>query len=103
MVSPITEDFVKTSVQGWLIAQGYSDVEARLGTRQGDDVSGKAPKSGRSIWVECKGATAATDQWDRAWRNQNLPVLLPTKRFSVCHAMATVFRVGLPQPGRSNR
>jgi hypothetical protein len=65
----ITEDFVKTSVYAWLIAKGYTDVQMHLGTRPGDDVRGKSPDSGKKLWVECKGATVAANQWDRAWRN----------------------------------
>jgi hypothetical protein len=64
----ISEDFVKTSVHAWLTAKGYTDVQKRLGTRRGDDVSGKSA-AGRKIWVECKGETAASDQWRVSWGN----------------------------------
>jgi len=38
---PIVEDDVKKAIEVWLRTQGYSDVVARFGTRQGYDVEGK--------------------------------------------------------------
>lgn len=65
----ITEDDVKEALVAWLEQQGYTDVHARLGRAQGDDVEGVHPETGRRLVVECKGETEASNQWDRAWRN----------------------------------
>jgi len=66
---PIFEDDVKRALEAWLKAQGYSEVEARLGTRQGYDVEGKHPASGKRIVIECKGEAATGSQHSRSWQN----------------------------------
>ena len=66
---PIIEDDVKRTMEVWLKTQGYSDVEARLGTRQGYDVEGKHPTSGNRLVIECKGEAATGDQHSRSWTN----------------------------------
>lgn len=72
---PIVEDDVKRAMESWLKAQGYSDVEARLGTRQGYDVEGKHPTSGKRLVVECKGEGTAVNQHSRSWTNVASAVL----------------------------
>jgi hypothetical protein len=66
---PIIEDDVKKAMETWLNAQGYSNVEARLGTRQGYDVEGKHPTSGKRLIIECKGEATTGDQHSRSWPN----------------------------------
>ncbi|MHB1621488.1 MAG: hypothetical protein ACYCTY_16315 [Sulfuricella sp.] len=66
---PIVEDDVKRAIETWLKAQGYSYVEARLGTRQGYDVDGKHPTSGKRLVIECKGEATTGDQHSRSWSN----------------------------------
>lgn len=66
---PIVEDDVKRAMEAWLKTQGYSDVEARLGTRQGYDVEGKHPTSGKRLVIECKGEATTGDQHSRSWTN----------------------------------
>jgi len=65
----IFEDDVKRAMAAWLKAQGYSDVEAQLGTRQGPDVEGIHPTSGKRLTIECKGEAATGDQHSRSWTN----------------------------------
>jgi len=66
---PIVEDEVKKAMEAWLNAQGYSDVVARLGTRQGYDVEGRHEASGRRLVIECKGEASTGDQHHRSWTN----------------------------------
>jgi hypothetical protein len=66
---PIIEDDVKRAMETWLKAQGYSNVEARLGTRQGYDVEGKHPTSGKRLVIECKGEATTGNQHSRSWSN----------------------------------
>lgn len=66
---PIVEDDVKRAMEAWLKTQGYSDVEARLGTRQGYDIEGKHPTSGKRLVIECKGEATTGDQHSRSWTN----------------------------------
>ncbi|MEQ1667727.1 MAG: hypothetical protein ABL868_04670 [Sulfuriferula sp.] len=66
---PIVEDDVKRAMETWLKNQGYSYVEARLGTRQGYDVEGKHPTSGKRLVIECKGEASTGDQHSRSWPN----------------------------------
>ena len=65
----ISEDFVKGSMADWLERQGYTHVQARLGTANGIDVEGRDVESGLRIAIECKGESKAKNQWDNAWRN----------------------------------
>ncbi len=65
----IIEDDVKRAMVSWLTTQGYSSVEARLGTRQGYDVEGKHPASGKRLVIECKGEASTGDQHSRSWSN----------------------------------
>lgn len=66
---PIVEDDVKRAMETWLHAQGYLDVVARLGTRQGYDVEGRHPISGKQLVIECKGEATSGDQHSRSWTN----------------------------------
>ena len=66
---PIIEDDVKSAVEAWLKVQNYVDVEARLGTRQGYDVEGKHPTSGKRLVIECKGEASTGNQHSRSWPN----------------------------------
>ena len=66
---PIIEDDVKAAMEAWLKAQNYVDVEARLGTRQGYDVEGKHPTSGKRLVIECKGEASTGNQHSRSWPN----------------------------------
>jgi len=66
---PIVEDNVKQAMEAWLASAGYSDVVARLGTRQGYDVEGKHPTSGKRLVIECKGEATTGDQHSRSWTN----------------------------------
>jgi hypothetical protein len=66
---PIIEDNVKKAMEIWLEVQGYSNVKARLGTRQGYDVEGKHPTSGKRLVIECKGEATTGDQHSRSWSN----------------------------------
>lgn len=66
---PIVEDDVKKAMEAWLKSQGYTEVEARLGTRQGYDVEGKHPISSKLLVIECKGEAATGSQHHRSWTN----------------------------------
>lgn len=66
---PIVEDDVKRAMEAWLKVQGYTCVEARLGTRQGYDVEGKHPTSCKRLVIECKGEATTGDQHSRSWTN----------------------------------
>lgn len=66
---PIIEDDVKKAMEAWLKTQGYSDVKAQLGTRQGADVEGVHPTSGKRLVIECKGEANSGDQHSRSWTN----------------------------------
>lgn len=66
---PIVEDDVKRAMDVWLKAQGFTDIQTRLGTRQGADVEGKHPISGKRLVIECKGEAARGDQHSRSWPN----------------------------------
>ena len=66
---PIIEDDVKSAMAAWLKAQNYVDVEARLGTRQGYDVEGIHPTSGKRLVIECKGEASTGSQHSRSWPN----------------------------------
>ena len=63
---PITEDYVKDAMAIWLRKQGYQNIQVRLGTRQGIDVEGVDPSSGKRLLIECKGEGGA-DQWKKSW------------------------------------
>ena len=64
---PFIEDDVKKAMEAWLKTQGYSDVEARLGTRQGYDVEGVHPTSGKRLVIECKGEASSGNQHSSSW------------------------------------
>ena len=66
---PIAEDDVKKTMEAWLKSQGYTEVEARLGTRQGYDVEGKHPISSKRLVIECKGEAMTGSQHHRSWTN----------------------------------
>ena len=66
---PIVEDNVKQAMEAWLKYEGYLNVVARFGTRQGYDVEGKHPTSGKRLVIECKGEAATGDQHSRSWIN----------------------------------
>lgn len=66
---PIIEDDVKKAMEAWLKTQGYSDIVARLGTRQGYDVEGVHPTSGKRLVIECKGEARTGSQHNRSWPN----------------------------------
>ena len=66
---PIVEDDVKRAMDSWLKTQDYSDVKVRFGTRQGYDIEGKHPTSGKRLVIECKGEAATGDQHHRSWTN----------------------------------
>ena len=66
---PITEDIVKKAIAEHLISQNYYSVEFRLGTRQGYDVEGVNPASGKKLVIECKGEASSGDQHSRSWPN----------------------------------
>ncbi len=65
----ISEDFVKESLSNWLKGQGYGCVLYQSGTRQGYDVEGVHPVSGRRLAVECKGEAKTGSQHSRSWPN----------------------------------
>lgn len=65
----IVEDFVKEAMEAWLKAQGYLEVKARLGTRQGYDIEGKHPISSKCLVIECKGEAKTGSQHHRSWTN----------------------------------
>lgn len=66
---PILENDVKKSMEAWLISNGYSSVQARLGTRQGYDVEGIDPTTKHLLVLECKGEAQTGDQHSRSWGN----------------------------------
>ena len=66
---PITEDIVKKAIAEHLISQNYYSVEFRLGTRQGYDVEGVNPATGKKLVIECKGEASSGDQHSRSWPN----------------------------------
>jgi hypothetical protein len=66
---PIIEDDVKRAMGNWLKAKGYIDVEIRLGTRQGHDVEGKNPITGKRLVIECKGEAKTGNQHSKSWPN----------------------------------
>ena len=66
---PLVEDDVKKAMETWLKTAGYSNVVARLGTRQGYDVEGTHPESGKRLIVECKGEASTGNQHSRSWTN----------------------------------
>ena len=66
---PITEDIVKKAIAEHLISQNYYSVEFRLGTRQGYDVEGINPATGKKLVIECKGEASSGDQHSRSWPN----------------------------------
>lgn len=66
---PMVEDDVKRAMAAWLTAQGYLNVELQLGTRQGYDVEGNHPTSGKRLVIECKGEATTGDQYSRSWPN----------------------------------
>ena len=66
---PITEDIVKKAIAEHLISQNYNSVEYRLGTRQGYDVEGINPNTGKKLVIECKGEASSGDQHSRSWPN----------------------------------
>mgnify|MGYP001762369037 CR=1 FL=1 len=72
---PIVEDDVKRMMEAWLKAQGYTEVEVRLGTRKGYDVKGKDPTSGKLLVIECKGEATTGDQRSRSWTNVAYAIL----------------------------
>ena len=66
---PIIEDDVKTSMANFLRSKGYFSVDAKMGTRQGYDVEGTHPASGKRLVVECKGEARTGSQHARSWVN----------------------------------
>lgn len=66
---PIFEDAVKNAMGTWLTSKGYSSVQVRLGTRQGYDVEGVSPISGKRLVIECKGEAQTGGQHSRSWTN----------------------------------
>ena len=66
---PIIEDNVKKAMEAWLKEKGYVSVEARLSTRQGYDVEGVNPTTGKRLVIECRGEAQTGDQHSRSWGN----------------------------------
>ncbi len=90
----ILEDDVKKAMEGWLKTQGYLDVKARLGTRQGYDVEGIHQPSGKRLVIECKGEAATGDQHSRSWPNVASAILTSlneTEDISNSNAVAIAF------------
>jgi hypothetical protein len=71
----ISEDQVKNFMANYLRDKGYHSVEVRLGTRQGYDVEGVCPVSGRRLVIECKGEAQTGSQHARSWGNVASAVL----------------------------
>ena len=67
--TPITEATGKEGVAVHLIPQNDYSVEFRLGTRQGYDVEGVNPATGKKLVIECKGEASSGDQHSRSWPN----------------------------------
>ena len=65
----MSEDQVKNFMANYLRDKGYHSVEVRLGTRQGYDVEGVCPVSGRRLVIECKGEAQTGSQHARSWGN----------------------------------
>lgn len=67
--TPLLEDAVKTAVHRHLEEKGYIEVDSKMGTRQGYDVEGVNPATGRRLVVECKGEARRGSQHARSWPN----------------------------------
>ena len=65
----LTEDIIKKAVAEYLISQDYQSVDFKLGTRQGYDVEGVNPDTGKKLVIECKGEANSGDQHSRSWPN----------------------------------
>lgn len=66
---PIVEDDVKNAMKGFLEGNGFTSVKAQLGTRQGYDVEGVNPATGKLLVIECKGEASTGSQHSRSWPN----------------------------------
>ena len=66
---PIIEDDIKVAMVSFLKDQGSTSVKVQLGTRQGYDVEGANPVTGRTLVIECKGEAKTGSQHSRSWPN----------------------------------
>lgn len=64
---PLIEDLVKTALHRYLQKKGFSGVESKMGTRQGYDVEGVNPLSGRRLVIECKGEVVRGSTYKLSW------------------------------------
>ena len=66
---PVATAFIVLGLTLKCRARGYQSVGARMSRRQGYDVEGVNPNSGRRLVIECKGEAQAGSQHARSWGN----------------------------------